>query len=239
MEDIQGEEGNFRVKVHSEPRFVDIDKCTGCGDCTLITLDEEHPPREHQGWLWVDRISIDEAKCTHCGECIAVCRKENPELPAMSSVVHHRLEAFPAEEEEPEHSLQKVLRLRPEEREDFWREAFATCIKCYGCLDVCPVHIEEPEELRLASFVPKGEVPPKHPDFHLLRAYQVYDTCVLCAECELTCPADIPLKTLQDLVRYLPPDKVFELVPGAEEETKQAILGFVDRIQSQTGSVRA
>jgi hypothetical protein len=33
-------------------------------------------------------------------------------------------------------------------------------------------------------------------------------------------------------VSYLPPEKVFELVPGASEATRQAIFGFVDRIQS-------
>ena len=31
--DIDGEEGNFKVKIKKSPRFVDMDKCIGCGTC--------------------------------------------------------------------------------------------------------------------------------------------------------------------------------------------------------------
>jgi Fe-S oxidoreductase len=89
------------------------------------------------------------------------------------------------------------------------------------------VHLGEPEELQLSRWVLPGRVPPRHPDFHLLRAYQVLDTCILCGECERTCPANIPLKALQDFVRSFPPEQVFELVPGAGKEVQQAITGFV------------
>ena len=30
---LEGEAGNFQVTLHKEPRFVDLDICTGCGDC--------------------------------------------------------------------------------------------------------------------------------------------------------------------------------------------------------------
>jgi heterodisulfide reductase subunit A len=30
---IEGSVGNFTVKIRKKPRYVDIDKCTGCGDC--------------------------------------------------------------------------------------------------------------------------------------------------------------------------------------------------------------
>ncbi|SMB91280.1 NADPH-dependent glutamate synthase beta chain [Desulfonispora thiosulfatigenes DSM 11270] len=33
VEEVSGEVGNFKVKVKKEPRFIDTDKCTGCGDC--------------------------------------------------------------------------------------------------------------------------------------------------------------------------------------------------------------
>lgn len=33
VEDIQGEPGNYRVKIRQRPRYVNIDACTGCGDC--------------------------------------------------------------------------------------------------------------------------------------------------------------------------------------------------------------
>jgi heterodisulfide reductase subunit A-like polyferredoxin len=36
VESISGEPGNFTVKIRKRARFVDIEKCTGCGDCALV-----------------------------------------------------------------------------------------------------------------------------------------------------------------------------------------------------------
>ena len=36
IDKIEGEVGNFRVTVKQMPRFVDIDKCTACGECTKV-----------------------------------------------------------------------------------------------------------------------------------------------------------------------------------------------------------
>jgi heterodisulfide reductase subunit A-like polyferredoxin len=33
---IQGDVGDFRVRVRTRPRYIDIDKCTGCGDCADV-----------------------------------------------------------------------------------------------------------------------------------------------------------------------------------------------------------
>ncbi|SFH38462.1 putative selenate reductase, YgfK subunit [Desulfotomaculum arcticum] len=32
--DVQGEPGNFKVKLRKQARYIDMDKCTGCGECT-------------------------------------------------------------------------------------------------------------------------------------------------------------------------------------------------------------
>jgi heterodisulfide reductase subunit A len=34
--DVAGYVGNFRVKVKRKPRYVDVDKCSGCGECTSV-----------------------------------------------------------------------------------------------------------------------------------------------------------------------------------------------------------
>ena len=36
VEALDGEPGKFRVKLTKAPRFVDLKKCTGCGDCTNV-----------------------------------------------------------------------------------------------------------------------------------------------------------------------------------------------------------
>jgi len=33
VEEVSGYVGNFKVKIHKKPRYVDTDKCTGCGIC--------------------------------------------------------------------------------------------------------------------------------------------------------------------------------------------------------------
>jgi len=33
VEEVSGYVGNFKVKIHKKPRYVDPDKCTGCGIC--------------------------------------------------------------------------------------------------------------------------------------------------------------------------------------------------------------
>jgi heterodisulfide reductase subunit A len=38
IESIEGSAGNFKVKVRKKARYVDADKCTGCGDCVESCL---------------------------------------------------------------------------------------------------------------------------------------------------------------------------------------------------------
>lgn len=33
VQSIEGKEGNFKVKVLKKPRYIDLQKCNGCGDC--------------------------------------------------------------------------------------------------------------------------------------------------------------------------------------------------------------
>ena len=36
VESITGEEGNFQVRIYQKARYIDLDKCTGCGDCAQV-----------------------------------------------------------------------------------------------------------------------------------------------------------------------------------------------------------
>ncbi|MBN1615331.1 MAG: FAD-dependent oxidoreductase, partial [Deltaproteobacteria bacterium] len=36
VEAVEGEPGRFRVRMTKAPRFIDLDKCTGCGDCANV-----------------------------------------------------------------------------------------------------------------------------------------------------------------------------------------------------------
>ncbi len=236
VQEVSGFVGNYRVKVLRKPRYVDLQKCTGCGECGTITLDDENPPKEAHGELWVDRVRIDSDGCIQCGECVAACIKENRETQGMTNVVKERfLELESGRPIENPTLLQKVLGMDREAREEFWRTQFLKCIKCYGCVDICPVYLRDSHGPDLNKWVPGGEVPPSFPLFHLMRAYRVWESCVGCGECEKTCPAQIPLKTVQDMIRFMPPKSVFNAIPGLEKEAQDEILAFVE---SHNGSSR-
>lgn len=88
--DLKGQPGNFNVKINKRPRYVDPEKCLGCGSCT-----EECPvkvPNEFNQLLskrkaiyklypqaYPNAYMIDDTKCLRhkkpkaCGKCIKAC----------------------------------------------------------------------------------------------------------------------------------------------------------------------
>jgi formate dehydrogenase subunit beta len=75
------------------------------------------------------------------------------------------------------------------------------CIKCYSCIENCPVCFPMAEELKSKQYMVKpGEVPP-NPMFHLRRFAHISDSCVNCGQCEELCPMEIPLARFSHAIR--------------------------------------
>ena len=36
IQEVEGTEGNFKIKIKKNPRYIDVDKCTGCGECAEV-----------------------------------------------------------------------------------------------------------------------------------------------------------------------------------------------------------
>jgi len=46
VENVEGNIGNYKVQVKKKPRYVDLDKCTGCGDCVSACRLNNRIPSE-------------------------------------------------------------------------------------------------------------------------------------------------------------------------------------------------
>jgi formate dehydrogenase subunit beta len=95
---------------------------------------------------------------------------------------------------------------------DFWgtiaRET-GRCIKCYSCIEQCPVCFTDPAQFQKSSpMVQRGGLPVDGM-FHLRRFAHISDTCVNCGQCEELCPMEIPLALFSHAIRT-EGDLVFE-----------------------------
>ncbi|MBW1940003.1 MAG: 4Fe-4S binding protein, partial [Deltaproteobacteria bacterium] len=78
-----------------------------------------------------------------------------------------------------------------------WTYELSTCIKCYGCRNICPVCFCKECTLDSPALIATGgDLPPEIPIFHLVRAVHMGGRCIDCGLCEDACPMDIPLRML-------------------------------------------
>jgi heterodisulfide reductase subunit A2 len=93
VEGVEGYVGNFRVTVRKKARYVDIDKCTGCGACTTACPSKKNPSEFDYGTgmrtaIYLPfpqavpaRPVIDASACLRltkgkCGMCLKKCQAE-------------------------------------------------------------------------------------------------------------------------------------------------------------------
>jgi len=112
--------------------------------------------------------------------------------------------------------LSQMEALEVKERFAQWMEAFSRCIKCYGCRDICPMCFCKECSLELEELIPRGEMPPEIPIFHLVRAVHMAGRCIDCGLCNEACPVDIPLRTLYKKVGDIV-YKEFSYRPGLDK----------------------
>jgi len=69
-------------------------------------------------------------------------------------------------------------------------EDASRCIKCYACIENCPICYCEECSTKKTYLVPPGELPVPFM-FHLIRFAHIADSCVNCGQCEENCPMEI------------------------------------------------
>lgn len=81
--DVEGEAGDFKLKLITEPRYIDLDKCTACGDCLkkfpecvrfTPGLDHRAPTCMRYPQAIPHAFSIDIEKCNDIDGLVKICK---------------------------------------------------------------------------------------------------------------------------------------------------------------------
>ena len=117
------------------------------------------------------------------------------------------------------------------------REQTSRCIKCYSCIENCPICYCIDCSAKKDYLVEPGVIPPPFM-FHLIRYAHISDSCINCGQCEEHCAMDIPNSLfmhalqvdLQDMFGHTPGvDMELPVLALVEEKTERKRL-------SDTGS---
>jgi formate dehydrogenase subunit beta len=83
------------------------------------------------------------------------------------------------------------------------------CMKCYSCIDKCPVCVTIADKFKQPSLMIRPGVLPADQMFHLRRFAHIADSCINCGQCEELCPSEIPLALFSHAIRT-EEDRLFE-----------------------------
>jgi heterodisulfide reductase subunit A len=84
VESVEGEPGNFEVTLIRRPRYIDEEKCTGCGECSkhcpVSAIDTYNEGLSRRSAIYIKYpqavpkvFAVDREQCIGCGLCERVC----------------------------------------------------------------------------------------------------------------------------------------------------------------------
>ncbi len=92
--------------------------------------------------------------------------------------------------------VEKIEKMSPEEKFQFFQKELSKCIRCNACRNVCPACSCRKCVFDSTKFdsAQKANVDPfQEKMFHIIRAFHVAGRCTDCGECSRVCPQGIPL----------------------------------------------
>ena len=202
---------SFLQKQYPQARFGIVAR--GCDERALIEMAKRNQIDPNRLYLLGITCTSEQAE-----ECYCDSPAPDPEGWPDAVVIGEPTAGAP-----PNPMVAQYESLPLEERWSFWRSQFLKCIKCFGCRNICPVCFCEACALEDPLWVEPGLLVPDFPTFHLIKAIHMTSRCVGCRQCELACPANIPLTVLYDLLRR-DIGELMGYVPGADLEMKPPIL---------------
>jgi ferredoxin len=122
----------------------------------------------------------------------SVCIHRNP-------VIYDELVADLVEEQKDVDrytDVNEIEALSPEEKNKYFDDLLAPCIRCYACRNACPLcycptcFVDEARP----QWVGKSQDETDVKTFHFLRAFHCAGRCTDCGACERSCPVDINMR---------------------------------------------
>ena len=104
------------------------------------------------------------------------------------------------------------------------REQTNRCIKCYSCIENCPICYCIDCSTRKEYLVEPGVIPPPFM-FHLIRFAHISDSCVNCGQCEELCPVEIANSVFLHAIQT-DLEELFGFHPG--EDMTPPVLALVE-----------
>ncbi len=98
------------------------------------------------------------------------------------------------------------------ERLNYIMAESSRCIKCYGCIENCPICYCVECSTKKPHLVRPGIIPPDFM-FQMIRFAHIADSCINCGQCSELCPMDIP-NSLYMHAQQVELEKMFGHKPG-------------------------
>jgi ferredoxin len=191
-----------KKEVRGKGRLAIVAK--GCDMCALAGLmGESQLKREELVIIGVACAGVHGAGISPSDQLTAAtiarkCRECSVHEPAGADILCGSLpqlpELAPLEAEE----LARLEAMTPAERWAYWKEQFSRCIRCMACRQICPFcYCEQCMcDKNRPQAVDTSPRPAANMAWHIVRAMHLAGRCAGCAECERSCPMDIPLNLL-------------------------------------------